>query len=257
MAQRDWPGPARGVFETLLVREGEPVELDAHLARLSASVRRLYSAQLPAGVREAVLARAASLGPGLGRLRLTLAPAPDGSLHSEVTTAPVDAAAVFPSWERAIALEPFEIRAGLGAHKWADRSWIERTAHGESQGTLPLILDEGGEVLEASRCNVFAVHDGTLITPPADGRILPGIARALAIEAARSLGAEVREQSFALERLLAAGEAFLTNSIRGIEPVSAVGESALAPPGPFAARLAEEMKRTWGLAGAEHDATAA
>ena len=36
------PDPALGVFETLLVRDGTAQALDAHLARLAASVADLY-----------------------------------------------------------------------------------------------------------------------------------------------------------------------------------------------------------------------
>ncbi|MEX2413240.1 MAG: aminotransferase class IV, partial [Thermoleophilaceae bacterium] len=36
------PDPALGIFETLLVVDGEPIALDAHLARMSASARQLF-----------------------------------------------------------------------------------------------------------------------------------------------------------------------------------------------------------------------
>jgi para-aminobenzoate synthetase / 4-amino-4-deoxychorismate lyase len=100
-------------------------------------------------------------------------------------------------------------------------------------------------VLEVSRANVFAVEDGVLLTPAADGRILPGVARARAIDAARDLGVELREEPFDLRRLLAAGEAFVTGSVRGVEPVRAVGAAALAAPGEQARAVAAELRRRW------------
>jgi para-aminobenzoate synthetase/4-amino-4-deoxychorismate lyase len=227
----------------MLVLDGTPIELDPHLGRLSASVRELFSAGLPPGTRELVQERAAPLP--VGRLRLTVAPRDDGSLGTAAVAAKVDPADLFPSWERAIALRPFVIPGGLGKHKWADRDRLAWTEAGEAEGALPLVLDSGEEVLEASRANVFAVEDGALLTPPADGRILPGIARARAIEAAGSLGIEVREERLDVQRLIAAGEAFLTGSVRGIEPVGAVGETALGPPGALLAELISEMRRSW------------
>ncbi len=238
-----WPDRAIGVLETLLVLDGWPVELEAHLQRLSESVRDLFDAELPADARELVLRDGAPLS--LGRLRLTVAPGPGGDLRAETVTARVDPEDVFPSWERAIGLQPFVVPGGLGPHKWADRAGLAWTESGEAVGSLPLVLDTGGEVLEASRANVFAVESGALVTPAADGRILSGVARARAIEAARALGLQVREQALALERLIAAGEAFLTGSVRGIEPVRSVGDAELGPPGEAVAELASTMRRAW------------
>ena len=144
-----------------------------------------------------------------------------------------------------MALRPFVIHGGLGAHKWADRAGLAWTESSEAEGCLPLVLDAGGEVLEASRANVFAVEEGVLVTPAADGRILPGVARARAIGTARALGIELREERLSVARLLDGGEAFLTGSVRGIEPVRSLGESALAPPGELVAELAAEMRQIW------------
>lgn len=238
-----WPDRAIGVFETLLIVEGSPIELQAHLERLSWSVRGLFGAELPAGTRELVLDSASPLP--LGRLRLTVAPGPAGVLGADAVTATVDPEDVFPSWERAILLRPFVIHGGLGAHKWADRAGLAWTESSESDGCLPLVLDAGGEVLEASRANVFAVEGEVLITPAADGRILPGVARARAIEAARSLGIELREETLSVDRLIAAGEAFLTGSVRGVEPVRSVDEAELEAPGEAVFEVTAELKRTW------------
>jgi para-aminobenzoate synthetase/4-amino-4-deoxychorismate lyase len=227
----------------MLVLEGSPVELDPHLRRLSASLRALFGAELPPRTRELALERSAPLP--VGRVRLTVAPRDDGTLGAAAVAAKVDPEDLFPPWERATALRPLVIPGGLGEHKWADRDRLAWTEAGEAKGALPLVLDNGEEVLEASRANVFAVEDGVLLAPAADGRILPGVTRARAIETAGSLGIEVREQRLDLERLIAAGEAFMTGSVLGIEPVSAVGETPLGPPGELLAELTSEMRRRW------------
>lgn len=231
------------MFETILILDGTPIELAGHLDRLSWSVRDLFGAELPPAARELVCERAAPLR--VGRLRLTVAPDGSGALAAEAVTAAVDPDDLFPAWERAMALRPFVIHGGLGAHKWADRAGLAWTESSEAEGCLPLVLDAGAEVLEASRANVFAVEDGVLVTPAADGRILPGVARAKAIETAREIGIEVREEPLDVERLIASGEAFLTGSIRGIEPVCMVGESTLGPLGESVAELAIEMRQSW------------
>lgn len=238
-----WPDRAIGVFATLLVFEGSPIELEAHLARLSSSVRELFDADLPQDARALALQHAAPLR--LGRLRLTVAPGPSGAMSAEVVTAKVQAQAVFPGWERAISLSPFVIPGGLGAHKWADRAGLAWTESAEPEGGLPLVMDVGGEVLEASRANVFAVEGQALVTPALDGRILAGVARRRAIEAAGAVGIEVREQALSIDRLIGAEGAFLTGSVRGVEPVRSVGGAELPQTGEAVSALAAEMKRAW------------
>jgi para-aminobenzoate synthetase/4-amino-4-deoxychorismate lyase len=208
------PDPAAGVFETLLVADGQPIELDGHLARLGRSVQALYGQALPANAAE--LIRRGAAGIALGRLRLTLAPT-DADLEHDVVTAAVDPALVFPGPERALDLAELASPGGLGEHKWADRSPLAE-AEADPAGAVPLIVD-GETVLEASRANVFAVRGGVLITPPADGRILPGVARARTIELALANGIALHEQPLTLADLLSADEVLLTGSVRGVEPV--------------------------------------
>jgi para-aminobenzoate synthetase/4-amino-4-deoxychorismate lyase len=257
VARHETPDRASGVFETLLVLDGAPVELDAHLARLRASVRSLFGAEPPGDIARRALEASAALP--LGRLRLTVAPAAGGapSAHADVAAHPVDSAQLFPPWERAVAVDPLTIAGGLGAHKWVDRRRLATAAAGAGSDRLPLVLDEDEEVLEVSRANVFAVEDGVLLTPAADGRILPGVGRARSIDIARALGVEVREEPFDLSRLLAAGEAFVTGSVRGVEPVRTVGDAALAAPGEEARAVAAELRRRWIGVGARRSPAAA
>ncbi len=255
MCERRRPDPSRGVFETLLVLDGTPVELDAHMRRLERSVRRLYGAEPPGGVRARV-ARLAS-GHALARVRVDVAPRDGderGELCAEELLAPVRPEEHFPAWERAVALEPLTLAGGAGEHKWADRRVFELPRAREKRSStrdadvggdrLALVLD-GEEVLECSRANVFAVQDGALVTPPLDGRLLAGIARAGAIEAARAIGVAVHERPLTLERVLAAGEAFVTNSVRGVEPVGALGGARMRAPGEVARAVAGGLRERW------------
>jgi para-aminobenzoate synthetase / 4-amino-4-deoxychorismate lyase len=236
-------------METLLVIDGLPVELDAHLERLRGAVQDVFGSQLPASTRSLTLDRASKLE--LGRLRLTIAPSARDQLTPEIVTAIVDPRDIFPSWERAIALCSLTLPEGLGSYKWADREGLAWAESSEPDGVLPLLIDGSGDVLEASRANVFAVEDEKLITPAADGRILPGVARARAIEAARALGIECREEALGIDRLIAAGQAFLTGSVRGVEPVRSIDEQMLSAPGKAVAALVAQMRQAWLGADAE------
>lgn len=236
-------------METLLVIDGSPVELDAHLERLRGAVQDVFGSELPASARPLTLDRASKLE--LGRLRLTIAPSSRDQLTPEIVTATVDPRDVFPAWDRAIALCSLTLPEGLGSYKWADREGLAWAESSEPDGTLPLLIDSSGDVLEASRANLFAVEDERLITPAADGRILPGVARARAIEAARKIGLQCSEEALGIDRVIAAGQAFLTGSVRGVEPVKSIDEQVLSAPGKAVAALAAEMREAWLGADAE------
>ncbi len=243
------PDPARGVFETFLVVDGTLIERDAHFARLGASVAVLFSGALTDATREEVEERAGEMV--LGRLRVTLAPIGDeGELTRDIVTADVDPALIFPGPERAVATHSALIEGGLGLHKWADRDLIATAEAGLGAGEVPLIVDRGGVVLEASRANVFAIRGETLVTPPADGRLLPGIARRRVMEAADACGLLPEETELTIDDLVAADEVLLAGSVRGIEPVRSVDGVELGPQSGTGARVAAELRRGWMPSGA-------
>jgi para-aminobenzoate synthetase/4-amino-4-deoxychorismate lyase len=205
----DRPDPERGVFSTMLAREGEVVDLDAHLTRLRKSVGELYGETLPQRLGERV-ARAVEARP-LVRVRVLAVPGPDG-VHVSVE-ASVLAAEPTPE---PVTLAPALLPGGLGAHKWLDRRLLAELE--QRLGAVPLLVDLDGDVLEAAFANVWIVERGALATPPLDGRLLPGTVRARVIAAARAGGLEVREESLSLERLAAADELLLTSAVRGVYP---------------------------------------
>ena len=232
------PDPAAGVFETTLVSGGRAVAVEAHLERLAASLSALYGMELPAGA-ERLIAEGAE-GMTLGRLRLTVAPGAEPT----VVTAPVEEDAVFPAWERAVELAPIVVSGGIGPHKWADRRLLG-AAEADLTPAVPLVVDADGAVLEGSRGSLFLVSGGALVTPPADGRLLPGITRAQAIAAAGTLGIELREETVGVEALGAADEVFLTGAVRGVEPVRACAGVGEWDSGRVTAQLGAELRRLW------------
>jgi len=239
----------------MLVIGGRPVELEAHLERLAGSVAELYEERLPPEARAAVIADAASLRHG--KLRVTVVPRGD-RLRSLVATEEVDAAAVFPPPERGAALQHVVVDGGLGAHKWADRRLLEEATAAIPAGRLPLLIDPDGTVFEVSRASVFAVRDGTIETPPLDGRILPSIARRQVLEVAAGEAIEAREERLSLDGLRRADEVFLSGSVRGIEPVAAIDGVEIPVNGDLSRRVADALRRRWiGAARAEPAAAGA
>jgi para-aminobenzoate synthetase / 4-amino-4-deoxychorismate lyase len=211
------------VFETVLVADGRPVALERHLARLEMSLRELYGLGLPAGSEERVSEAAA----GVERRRLRLTVAPDAPAAS-VEVAPIEDLRAEP-----VELVPVTVPGGIGGHKWVDRRLLDQ-AEAAVAPALPLLVDESGELLEGTRANVFIVNGEELLTPPLDGRILPGVTRARVIEAAAALGMEIDARPIGLGELAEADEVFLTSAIRGVLPVRG---------GSRASQLADALRR--------------
>jgi para-aminobenzoate synthetase/4-amino-4-deoxychorismate lyase len=234
------PDPARGVFETLLIADGRPVRLAPHLERLAGSTEELFGRGLPAGLEAAIATAAAPLA--LGRIRIDLLPT-DDELRFEIAAEPIDPAIFFPTKGNGAELRTIRHSGWAGAHKWADRDWLEGV-EAELGETVPLILD-GDEVLEAGRANIFVVADGAIATPPADGRILPGTARAATLALAAELGVPAGERPITLADLRSADDLFLTSSLRGIRPVRSLDGVLLGPTDPVVERLATTLRSRW------------
>jgi para-aminobenzoate synthetase/4-amino-4-deoxychorismate lyase len=234
------PDPGAGVFETILVREGRAVALDRHIGRLGASVGALYGRRLPETVGDLVAEAAAGEPAVTSRLRLTARPSGRG-LELAIRISGV-------SPRGGVALRSTTIAGGLGAHKWVDRRLIE-ACEALAEPEQPVFFDLDGNLLEASRSNVFVVEaDGTLVTPPAGRRLLPGVTRGRIIGIAGRLGLVVRVEEVSIERVERATEAFVSGSIGGVAPVEAWDGRGLGPAGPVTLGVAAALD---ALAGGE------
>jgi para-aminobenzoate synthetase / 4-amino-4-deoxychorismate lyase len=199
------PDPARGVFETLAVRDGHLQALDRHLERLDAAVGDLYGDPLPRDLKTRVRGIAQALT-GRHLLRVRAHPAPDG-LAVQIETEPFSARQP----QRTIMLSPVLLPGGLGRYKWCDRRLLDGLGFRQS---VPLIVDVDGDVLEAGWANVWIVEGRRIVTPAADGRLLPGITRSLLVECAPALGLTVSTEPISIDRAREADTIFLTSSLR-------------------------------------------
>jgi para-aminobenzoate synthetase / 4-amino-4-deoxychorismate lyase len=197
------PDPAAGLIETLAVDDHQPVALDLHLPRLAASAAEVLDVALPEGLRDDLLGAAAAAPPGRHRLRIDVTA--EGTTFALAPAAP-------PSLEP-VALAPVLLPGGLGAHKWRDRALVD--ALRERHGAVPLFVDDDGDVLEAAASNMFVVEGDDLVTPPADGRLLPGTTRAALLRLAASCDLTAVEAPMPLERLERADAVVLTSALAG------------------------------------------
>ncbi len=191
------PDPGAGIFETLRVRDGAADRVEEHLNRLTMGAAALGLAA-PADLRSRIVAGAARQG--TGRLRIDLAVDGGVTLITGPPPAPGDV----------VRLAPCLLPGGLGAHKWADRRLLDALA--VALGAVPLLVDGDGAVLEAAWASVWAQEGDRLVTPPADGRLLPGVTRAaLLAEDPRCF-----EEPVSLRRLRAADAVWVSSSLRGL-----------------------------------------
>lgn len=104
-----------------------------------------------------------------------------------------------------------------------------------------IALGVDGRLSEGAGENVFLVHNGKILTPPASSSVLLGITRDSVVTLASDLGYEVVEQPIPREMLYVADEMFLTGTAAEITAVRSVDGVPLraGAPGPVTRRLSE------------------
>lgn len=123
------------------------------------------------------------------------------------------------SWRRlAPGTMPAGVKAG-GNYLSSRLVGMEAKDQGYAEG---IGLAHDGTVSEGAGENLFVVHKGRIITPPAAASILGGITRDAVMTLAKDHGIEVVEQSIPREMLYYADEVFLTGTAAEITPVRSV-----------------------------------
>jgi branched-subunit amino acid aminotransferase/4-amino-4-deoxychorismate lyase len=231
-----------GLFETLAIREGNPLELDAHLDRLLDGAKRLG---LPAPPREALRANAleaaADGAPACGWLKILVTGAGRSFLFRGAMDPSEEgshATAVLLPWRR----NPNDPLAGLKTTNYAGNLMGLELARQRGAGE-GLWLNTRGHLAEGCTSNLFVLQGRKVFTAAVRDGILPGVVRGLAMAAARRLGLSVHEGKLRLPRLARASEAFLTSSLRGLRPLVGFQGRPVGTgrPGPWTGRIAAEV----------------
>jgi branched-subunit amino acid aminotransferase/4-amino-4-deoxychorismate lyase len=128
-------------------------------------------------------------------------------------------------YERGVSATLLEGGGGpLSRHKSLNYAAHWRAHHVAAQGGYAEALeyDAQGNVLEGATSNLFIVSQGSVMTPPLEMPLLPGITRAAVLELAAAGGVPSHERVLSRADVRGAGEAFLTNAVAGILPLTSV-----------------------------------
>ena len=215
-----------GLYETIKLTEGVPVFFEEHLARL---VQGIAALGLEKDVDRPELAeqicRLSEANGGVDnscRLLVTAGP-PGGAPNLLVQTDRRD----FPARPlRVISYRGVRVSAQYKAMTVMQSCFAQRAARAAGVDDA-LLVDGEGRIFEGATSNVFVVRGGGLITPPAEGDILPGVLRAKVEELATGAGIPVVEAWARVADLRPDDGVLLTSSVRGVVPVDRVDEVRL------------------------------
>jgi 4-amino-4-deoxychorismate lyase len=224
-----------GLFETALLDQGVVRYLDAHLERLQSGCERLgitppdrdqirceidsVTGKLRSGVLKVVLSR------GIANTR--------GYRPEQSPTAATRVVALYaapePPSEAAIKVRWCETPLGRNA-RLAGIKHLNRLEQVLAQAEWDdgavgegLMLDTEGELVCGTASNVFIVRNGTLFTPDLRFCGVRGVMRSQVLRAAAECGMSVSEEPLWPSDAEAAEEMFVTNAVRGIRSVRALG----------------------------------
>jgi len=206
-----------GLFETLRVKVGRPLRLEAHLERLNSGCRFLeMPSPPPADILLGFLNESdafRSLESGVLRLL-----AVDDRLL-----------VFFEAWQPRRP-ECIQIAISSRITRWSssplnryktlsylENSLLMKEAR-ERDVFEVLVLNESGYITDGGRTNVFIVRDGKLLTPSGSAGALPGVARRVLLEAGLAQEALLTPDDFQRAEAV-----LLTNSLQGAIPVHGCG----------------------------------
>jgi branched-subunit amino acid aminotransferase/4-amino-4-deoxychorismate lyase len=108
-----------------------------------------------------------------------------------------------------------------------------------------ILLNEQGYLAEGSTTNIFLASNGGLITPSLESGVLPGITRETVLEIARASNIKTLERQVELKELIEAEEAFVTNSILELMPLTWFEGKPIGPgkPGQLTKELLAAYKK--------------
>lgn len=243
---------ADGVYEVVPVYNGHPFRLQAHLDRLTnslAEIRLDHRQDWPA-LFEELIARN-----GGGDLSVYLQVTRGAAAVRDHAFPQSAEPTVFAMARPLKAPDSRALQEGLSMACVPDIRWgschIKSVAllanvlarqQAVEQGADDAILIRDGQLTETSAGNLYLVHDGVILTPRADQRILHGITRGVLLELAREAGIPCRETDLSAAMLGRVEEVWTSSSTKEVLPVTRIDGRPVGGgrPGPV-------WQRMWAL----------
>jgi D-alanine transaminase len=242
-----------GVYELVPVYHRQPYRLRPHLARLQHSLDGIRLANPhPDAQWEAIF-----------HDLIAMQPFDDQGVYLQITRGaakrdhafPPDAIpTVFMMSNPLPVLSREQIEGGVAVVTAADERWLRcdlktisllgnvlARQFAVDRGAVETVMFRDGYLSEASASNVLIVKDGSIVAPPKDNHILPGITYDAALELAAGGGLPFAIRPIAKEEALGADEMWLSSSTKEVLAVTTLDGRPFAGgrPGPVYRRMYE------------------
>ena len=247
-----------GVYEVVMVLNGQFVDYDGHIKRLYNSLK---SIQIDIPISESALRVVMTRMIRLNHLQ-------HGSIYLQITRGVARRDHKFPaaSWPamvmtaKHLASPPIPSQKGVAAITLADERWARRDIKtiqllpnclakqraAEAGAFEAILVMPDGSVSEGSSSNVWIVNTaGELVTRTANENILNGITRQSVQKIAQAHQLKMVERNFDVAEMLAAREVFITSATSIVTAVTQIDDRKIADGkiGRISAALREDYLR--------------
>jgi 4-amino-4-deoxychorismate lyase len=230
-----------GLFETLLLKSGDPCYLERHLERLRQGANRLRMSFDEALLRAELAAflleseRKGLLVPdclSVLKIMITRGTGDRGYRFSNNLTC-TRILMLFEHSSRSqqnslsgicirLCSTPISVNPSLAGIKHLNRldCVLARSEWDNPDIQEGLMLNQQQRIVEGTLSNIFIVHQGALLTPSVEQAGVAGVMRAVILDRASMKGIQALEvEPFTIDQLMQADEVFVCNSVIGIWPV--------------------------------------
>ena len=216
----------QGLFETMAVYRGRVFALEAHLQRLCQGAQRL-EVNVPS--RDSIRSQIATLVEAnqldsidKARLRITITPTSTVlTCSTKIGHAEAASTITVP-----FARNEKSALSGMKTINYGENVVAQRLAM-EANCDEAIFPNTRDELCEGAWSNIFVLLDGDWLTPPLDSGCLPGVTRSILLKMKKDSLPSIAESTIPIKGLEQVESAFLTSSIREVQPVASIDGRAL------------------------------